>query len=150
MKKCLKNLFLLICMFSLFAGTVGTASATNISVAAQNRASDYLDSYEAWTSSGAKREVIISFNVYATDYMDFIGSTYIVVQEKNGSSWDTVMTRFGSVANGLLEEDTDEHAGNISYMGTSGKEYRALVTIYAENNKGNDSRTIITNSVTAQ
>lgn len=152
MKKLLTHFFVLICTFSLCTSMIGAAGAVNdnINTVTPNRASDYLTYYDAWASTGAKREVIISCDVIATGYMDLIGSTYIVVQEKNGSSWTGVATYFGSVANGLLAADTDEHAGNITYVGTSGKQYRARVTVYAGDSTGDDSRTVITNTITAR
>lgn len=150
MKKCLTHFFVMICVFSLSASMIGTATATNASGYTLSRASDYFDAYDVWASTGTKREVIISFDVLATDYMALIGSTCIVVQEKNGSNGTGVATYFGSVANGILASNRDAHAGNITYVGTSGKQYRALVTVYAENSSGDDSRTIVTNSVTAK
>lgn len=150
MKKRLTYFFVLICLFSLCSGMIGTANAVNISVDTPSRASDYLSFYDAWASTGARREVIISFDVLATDYMDLVGSTYIVVQEKNGSNWTGVASYFGSVANGILASDTDAHAGSITYIGTSGHQYRARVTVYAEDSRGNDSRTVTTNTVTAR
>ncbi|MEA4955805.1 hypothetical protein SDC9_51422 [bioreactor metagenome] len=149
MKKRLVHFFTLVCTFVLCIGLIGTAAATHIT-ATPNRASDYLEYYNAWANTGAKREVIISFDVNATGVMDLVGANCIVVQEKNGSSWAGVATYYGSVSNGMLAADADAFTGNITYMGTAGKDYRALVTVYAGNSTGDDSRTVTTNTVRAR
>jgi hypothetical protein len=82
--------------------------------------------------------------------MDYVGVSYLVVQEYNNGTWTAVASCFGSTANGLLAADTDSHMSSIEYTGgTSGKQYRALVMVYAELDGGSDSRTVTTNSVTA-
>ncbi|MDD3230707.1 hypothetical protein [Oscillibacter sp.] len=150
MKVRVNHILALLCVFALSIGLSIPAGAANMNGVVGPQASDQLAYYTAYavTSSGGK--VIIEFEVDGTRRMDVIGASYIVVQEKTGDKWMGVSTYFGSVANGMLDNNTFSHMGSITYKGTPGKEYRALATVYAENSSGDDSRTIITNSVTAK
>lgn len=130
----------------LSCGMMGSAYAATFSI----NASDYLDAYGAWAGNGTGNQVVIYFDVDGTGIMDYVGVSYLVVQEYNNGTWTAVASCFGSVANGLLAADTDSYMSAIEYTGgTSGKQYRALVMVYAEKDGGSDSRTVTTNSVTA-
>ncbi len=129
----------------LSGGMIGSAYAAVGSI----NASYYLDDYAATADTGTSGEVVISFDVNATRVMDSVGASYIVIQENNSGVWKGVASYFGSTANGMLAADTDSHMGSIAYVGTLGKQYRALVTVYAGNSTGSDSRTVTTDSVTA-
>ena len=153
MKKYFARFLLLICIFSLCLGSIGVTEATGADVAAPNRSSDYIDSYAASSNTGAKREVVISYDTVATNYMEWVGVAHIVIQEKNGSTWRGVTTYWGSVANGMIVTNAITHSGSISYNGTSGKQYRAVVTFYAgdaDDDTHGDYRTKTTNTVTAR
>lgn len=151
MRKGFTRISAFICTLCLCFGMIGTVGAADIESEQDSRASDYLTYYDAWATTGAKGEVIISFDIGATRKVGFVGATNIIVQEKRGSSWYGVSTHFGSESNGLLITNADSHYGNIAYSGTSGKEYRASVTIYGGNDlTSGDYRTIITNTVTAK
>lgn len=112
------------------------------------KASYYLDNYAAntYTSTGGK--VIIEFDVNATRNMNTVGASYIVVQVYNGSSWTGVASYFGATTSGMLAYNTYSNAGAITYQGVSGVKYRALVTVYAANDSGSDSRQVTTNIIT--
>jgi hypothetical protein len=136
----------IIMVLLLSGGMIGSAYAASYSI----QASDYIDSYSAWCVNGTGSQVVICYEVNGTRVMDLIGVSYLVVQEYNSGSWTTVATTFGSTGNGLLITDASTHMSSIIYPGgTSGKQYRALVTVYAELDGGYDYRTITTNSVTA-
>jgi hypothetical protein len=122
------------------------ASASDISP----QASYYLCSYYTSADAETNGRVLISFDVNATRVMNEVGASYIVVQEKINGTWRGVASYFGSTDNGMLEDDTSTHSGSITYDGTAGNQYRALVTVYAGNDYGSDSRTVATNSVTAE
>lgn len=152
MKKRLTNILSLICVLALCSGMIGTACARDMGEAAL-RSSYYIDYYSAWASTGTKREVVISFDVSATNYMELVGANYIVVQEKSGSDWKGVATYWGSTSNGMMASNVNTYAGSITYNGTSGKQYRAVITVYAgdaENDALGDYRTKTTTVVTAQ
>lgn len=144
-KKIINKTFTMIIVLSLFLGLIGSASAATITP----NASDYLSYYSAEATTDRNSKIIISFDVNATRFMNFVGASYIVVQENSNGSWKGVASYFGSSTVGMLATDTYSHTGSISHKGTTGKQYRALVTIYAGNESGEDSRTVMTNTVTA-
>lgn len=113
-------------------------------------ASHYLDYYSATADTGKSGNVIVNFDVNATRVMDSVGASYIVVQEYSNGTWKGVGSYFGSTSNGMLASNTNSTVGSITYTGTSGKQYRALVTVYAGKSAGSDSRTVTTNTVTAK
>lgn len=150
MKIQLKHFFALVCTLVLCAGLTVPAWAADTEEIAPRRASDYLTYYAAYALTAPNGGVVIEFEVEGTGRMDLVGASYIVVQEKVGTKWIGVSTYLGSTSNGMLSGNDYSHIGSITYQGTPGKEYRALATVYAENSSGDDSRTIITNSVTAK
>lgn len=150
MRTQLKRFTSLICALLVCAGITITAGAVGIDDYAVTRASYYLNYYSAYALASSNEKVIIEFEVDGVGRMDLVGSNYIVLQEKSGDKWLGVYTYWGSSSNGMLGENTVSHIGKITYSGTAGKEYRALVTVYAKDSTGDDSRTIITNSVTAK
>lgn len=150
MKVYLKHFFALVCTLVLCAGLTVPALAEDNEGIAPQRASDYLTYYAVYALTAPNGGVIIEFEVEGTGRMDLVGASCIVVQEKVGTKWMGVKTYFGSTTDGMLANNAYSHIGSITYKGTPGKEYRALATVYAGNSSGDDSRTIITNSVTAK
>lgn len=146
MKKLVQLIFVLVFAFSLCVCTVEAATPLSDNISLQ-RASDYFDTYTIDTTSGAKGEIVVNFRIYATGFMSSIGVKKIIIQKKNGTRWQEVHTKQGTAHNGLLDKGADEFSGNYTYNGESGKTYRAIVTIYAEDSLGNDSRTVTTRSV---
>jgi hypothetical protein len=146
----MKHIFALVCTLILCAGLTVPGGATNTEEITPRRASDYLAYYAAYALTASDGEITIEFEVDGTGRMNLVGASYIVVQENVGTKWMGVSTYFGSTSNGMLAGNDYSHIGSITYKGTPGKEYRALATVYAENSSGDDSRTIITNSVTAK
>jgi hypothetical protein len=131
-----------IIILSLFSGLIINASAAIT-------ASDYLDNYAVSVSAGANHSVIINFDVNATRIMNLVGASNIVVQVNNNGVWTGVATYFGSTSNGMLAANTFSYTGSKTYTGNAGMQYRAIVTVYAGNSTGEDSRTVTTNAVTA-
>ncbi len=140
----IKKLFALACALAVLTSVAGTANAVA-------EASDYLISYSAWMTAGDDSgEVYISFDVEGTHVMDEIGCDTIELQEKNGTQWLPIWYKSGNVSNGLVAEDEDFHWDDVLYSrATSGKQYRAKVTIFAADSEGSDGRIVTTNTVTA-
>lgn len=145
-KKFIIKILTLIMALSLSYGLICSASASNASI----NASDYLSIYSATAIADSNGRVSIWFDVNATRVMDLVGASNIVVQVNNNGVWSGVATYFGSSTNGMLASNTYSHVGKVTYQGTQGKQYRALVTVYASNSSGSDSRTVTTNTVTAK
>ena len=153
MKKAFLRGFAFLLVLSMCVGTT-SVFATNIGPGAEaensiTRASNYLSSYHAWLGSGSNGIIYVYYDVDATRYMDVVGVTSVVIQQKNGSSWNSVKNFIGTTSNGMLTTNDSSHTDYLSYKGTSGKTYRAVVTFYAELNGGYDTRTLTTSSIVA-
>jgi len=81
--------------------------------------------------------------------MSRIGMDEIEIQCLSSGKWRTVDTISGTTRNGMLESNTSSYSGFYEYDGSSGKTYRAIVTVYAKNGSGSDSVPMTTNSVVA-
>lgn len=116
------------------------------------RASDYLTGYGVWATAKSDGVVRIHADVEAVRISDEVGVTYITVQESKdgGKTWSTLDT--------FIKEDLDMYAeddayyyGTFDYDDTViGRDYRALVGVYAKRNGDGDVRSVYTNSVTAK
>jgi hypothetical protein len=111
------------------------------------RASLYLNSYGASMYKGSTAgNVRVEFTVLATEHSDYVGVSELIIYKSNGTRAATVR---GTVGNGLLCDDTQVHIGHYDYYGVPGTSYYAILTMYAERDGGSDSKTYITNTVTA-
>jgi hypothetical protein len=113
------------------------------------RASPCLSSYDAWATASGGGNVQIDFDVNAVSLADKVGVSQIVVQKKVGSSWTNVHTYSSATTISLLASNLISHCGDVTYAGTSGQQYRAVVTVYAKIGSISDSKTVTTNTVTA-
>ena len=116
------------------------ASATETSP----RASLYLDNYGAYLYEGtAKGTVRVEFTVSGTRRSDRVGVSKLSIYKGDGTFVTSVT---GSVANGLLDEDTKAHLGKFTYYGEENTVYYMVLTMYAERDGGSDSRQYTTNN----
>ena len=113
----------------------------------QPRASAYLSRYIATLSEGnAPGQLNIAFSVTASRVMTKVGVSRIDIYRSNGTYVTSIN---GSTANGLLALSTMHHSGTYTYNGISGVSYYAIVTVYAGDTTGSDTRTVTTNTVKA-
>ena len=111
-------------------------------------ASVYLGTYTAWAVRSSSNQVYVYYDVTANGTIGCLGAKLIVVQMNDGGTWKTVKTYTGTTSNGMLALNDVSHSGNIKYQGTSGTQYRAVVTIFGGSSTTNgDSRIITTNTV---
>ena len=121
--------------------------------AASGRSSLYLSYYRAWLTpkSGAKIEVNI--DVQAVGDMDEVGAEEVTIYESSdgGDTWDDVATYNCALFSELMDHDTYWYYETpISHQGTAGYKYFAVVTVYAGDSTGSDSREYQTTTVTAR
>jgi hypothetical protein len=91
----------------------------------------------------------ISFDVDATGMMTTLGVSSIKIYCVNSSgAWELVTTRNSSNTTGLTTSNNFTYSSSAQYVGTSGKQYYAIVEFYAANSSGTASRSYSTNSVT--
>ena len=115
------------------------------------RASDYLALYSVWATAKSDGVVRIHADVEAVRTSDEVGVSYITVQESDdgGKTW-TTLKKYTKEDLNMYEENTDYYYGTFDFEDTViGRDYRALVGVYAERNGGGDLRSVYTNEVTA-
>lgn len=113
----------------------------------QPYASQYLSNYIAVLTAGnSSGKVNIAFSVGGTTGTTTVGVQKAMIYKSNGSYVTTV---YGSTTNGLLRTSTSYHSGTYTYSGVSGTSYYAVITVYAGNSSGSDTRTVTTNTVKA-
>ena len=109
--------------------------------AVEPRASDYLDSYQAYVYPAGSGEIQVWFSVTADTYMDELGALSIHIYESSdNSTWTYKTTYRHSNFSGMLGTNDIFHSGHISYQGTAGKYYKAYVCIWAGKDGGGDTR----------
>ena len=109
--------------------------------AVEPRASDYLDSYQAYVYPAGSGEIQVWFSVTADDYMDDLGALWIEVYESSdNSTWTYKKTYRHTDYSDLLDQNDIYHSGHISYQGVKGRYYKAYVCIWAGKDGGGDTR----------
>ena len=122
---------LAVCMLSAFT----CASAAE-------RASYYLDSYTAGLTAQGNGKIAVTVDVSATGRMTEIGATEIHIYEsttKTGA-YEWVESYYAEDCPDMLESGTYYYDTPVIYEGTVGRYYKAIVTFYAGNSSGGDSR----------
>lgn len=146
MKKVFSRMIL--CVFAVMM-LVGTVSAA----ADGARSSLYLDAYRAWLTPVSGAKINVNVDVQAVDYMDDVGATSIIVYESSdgGNTWSD-WTGYASAMypEMLVQDDYWYYDTAIVHEGTAGYRYYAIVTVYAGDSTGSDSKEYITPIVTAR
>lgn len=136
-RKSLSIILIVVLLFSVLAS----------SASAQTEASYYFNTYSATLRQGSSSgKINLSYSVVScAGTMNSIGVSKIQVYKSNGTLYKTI---YGSTSNGLLTSSSLAAAGTYSISCVSGTSYYCLVTVYASNSSGSDSRTIQTGTVT--
>jgi len=138
---------------ALFLTILLAAALAVPAFAGSSRSSLYLSYYRAWLTPESDGIVDVTIDVRAVDDMDDVGalSVEMYVSTDGGSTWD----RDGSYSNALFPELLDQdtywyYDTPISHQGVAGYKYFAVVTVYAGDHTGSDSREYTTPTVTAR
>ena len=141
--KSLKSIFfkaVAICLaFALFA-PVSVHAAEDTSITPY--ASYYLDSYNTYIYRvGTDGEIHVWFDVMGTGDMDEIGVLSIELYEVSSTGQETWIKTFlhEDYASMLIYDDWC-HASYVSYQGSTTKNYKAYVCIWAGKNGSGDTR----------
>ena len=129
--------FILIC--SLF---------TSFALATTLRASKYISSYKAVISPAGDGDVTVECSVVGTGRMKTIGIQSVKIYNVNGTNVATYSYTMDGYEY-LMGSDTGFKAASITHSGISGRSYYAVVTFYASDGNGGDSRSYTTVTVTA-
>ena len=122
----------IITILSVLLSTSGFATST--------RASDQISGYSIDAVSPSSGRIAIKVVVIGTGIMDEIGAESIYIYEANGTAWRYV-DRFSKDDPGMYHTDTHTFADTIYYDGEPKTDYKLVVTIFAEDEHGSDSRT---------
>ena len=138
MKRVLRIAICLVLVLSL----IGTVVAY-----AQTESNAYISSFGGAVSVANDGTVTVNFGTHGTDLMDRIGASAISVYE-NGQ-----FKKYFSAANPLytatmMGTNDYDFYGYVTYAGTKGNTYRALITFYAEKDGGSGVESMWTSSVT--
>lgn len=122
--------------------------------AVDSRASNYLDSYNAYPYAAGNGEVQIWFNVKADDYLADIGSLSITVYEcstnsSNINDWSNVAAFTNGNTPSILGHNKIYYSSHVTVDGTKDMYYKAYVCIYAGDGTNGDTRYFWTGAVKA-
>ena len=137
------------CSICILTGATSYASAAVIpDNEISPHASLYLTDYTAWAVRSSSNQVFVYYDVTGNGTVGCLGAKLIVIEMKDGNKWTAVKTYTGTTSNGMLALNDYTQSGNIVYQGTSGTQYRAVVTIFGGSSTTNgDSRIVTTNTV---
>lgn len=114
------------------------------------QASNYINTYSASTSAASGGKISVNVQVRTFGNMTKIGATKIVIEQStNGSTWKAVKTYNSSSVATMLSSGSSYNKTPVTYQGTKGARYRAVVTCYAADGNDSDSRGYTTSPVTA-
>ncbi|USF28320.1 hypothetical protein N510_003279 [Firmicutes bacterium ASF500] len=126
-----KQLICIIAAFSIIALNISVASAST-------KASDQISVFGMDVST-SKGSIDIEFSVMGVDTVDKLGCQSIYIYKQVGNSWYFVENVLEDEP-GMSSTNTFTHTNLICRPGTAGVKYKVIVTIFAENSAGRDSR----------
>lgn len=138
MKRILRIAVCLVLVFSL----IGTAVAY-----ASTESNAYISSIGGAVSVANDGTVTVNFGTHGTDLMDKIGASAISIYE-NGQFRKTYFATNPLYTATMMGTNDYDFYGYVTYAGTKGNTYRALITFYAEKDGGSGVESMWTSSVT--
>lgn len=120
-----------------------TLCLSSFAMAVDARSSAYIKSFSA-SASGGSGKITVSFNIKATDTMSKLGASMIEIKNSNGV---TVKTFHAATTSGMTTSDTVTFNGSVTYSGTAGEQYYAVVYFIASNSSGYDTASCTTSKV---
>lgn len=116
--------------------------------AAEARASAWLSGYSASIEASGNGIITIKFRVVGTGTMTKLGASTIDIYKSNGAFVKTISyTTSGNEY--MMKSNTAFHTGSVPYSGVAGQKYYAVVTFFAKNSSGSDTRSYTTAYKTA-
>ena len=115
--------------------------------AAESRASEYLSAFSATAAKTRDGDIAVSCSVTGSKKMDSIGVSRIEIQWYNGSRWTTEEIYTSGDLLDLQASNEMYVSGRLTHTPEESGSYRALVTVYARDANGSDSRVVTTKSV---
>lgn len=113
-------------------------------------ASEYIRSYSAEITPQANGNLVIEFSIYGTALMDDIGATSIYLYEIDDDGESLAKTFHYTSHSNMMAEEKWSLSSSVSYSGTSGNSYYAIVYFRAAKGNSGDVRTYTTETVKAK
>ena len=124
---------------------------TSISGFAAARASEYFSCTAVYAFALDDGEILIEYDIDPTHTMLECGARIIWIYEgQNNSNYEVVRTYRMEDYPDMIQHDTIIGDGEVTYPGTPGKDYYALVGVYAKDQYGSETIYFPTNVVTAR
>lgn len=133
--RALAFILIIACFFSTF------------SFAAEPRASSYIISKSASITAQGGGTIKITFTITATGTMTKLGAQTIDLYDSDG--YVCTFRYTNSNYSNMMGYNDFYHNSYVTYNGVSGETYYAIVSFYAGNSSGGDTRTYTTYSCTA-
>lgn len=131
MKKRLISVLLACVLLPIFLSSPAAAIST--------RASAQIARYST-NAKAIDGKIAVGFSIGGTRRMNSIGAEEILIYAQVGSRW-VLEESFDQDDAGMSRSDANAYANTIYYSGTSGTYYKIVVTVFAEDSSGSDSRT---------
>lgn len=111
--------------------------------------SEYIMAYYAAMNSDSSGNLSVYVDLRATGVMSRIGAERIKIYEKNGNYYSCVRIFDSTNYPNMITASNRYMKNAVTYKGTPGKSYYAIITLVAENSTGGDTRTYTTPIITA-
>lgn len=136
MKRIFKYICLVMAVVMLLANSVHADEITPW-------ASSYISSYDSYLYKSAPNQIQVWFEVTGMGRVDELGVSKIKVQRSSTGTgdWVTMKTYYPEDYPEMISENDFAHSTYVTYTGTAGYYYRAIVTFYSK--KGNGCGEII-------
>jgi hypothetical protein len=108
------------------------------------QASLYIDSFDGIITANPGQKIEVLSTVTGTGIMDVIGVSTLNIQEYRSGSWVTVKSW-----SSLYKYNSIQASFLTTYQGVAGRKYRAVITFYAANSRGSDTKSLTTTSIMA-
>jgi hypothetical protein len=132
-------------------------SANAFGISAENttdprqRASAYISAYYADTYARADGDISMSFTIVGSGRMESLGASSISLYEVNNGRITRVARYSQSTNPEFVATNLPTHSAQVVYSNAvSGRQYYAVVELFASKGGGSDSRTYTTALVTAK
>ena len=125
--------------------------ATNISGFASARASEYFGYTAVYATALDDGEVLIEYDIDPTHRMLECGARAVwVYEQQSNGDYEEVFEYLMEDYPDMIQYDSIIGDGQVTYPGTPGKKYYALVALYAKDQYGSEIISFYTNVVTAR
>ena len=139
-----KRIVPIICAVLFMLNLCGVANAAT-------QASDYFGCTAVYATAIGGGKVLVEFDIDATHIMKEVGATEVFIYEQQSSGSYKKVYTFTSdeYYSDMIDTNSAFGNGEVTYQGTPGTKYYALVGVYAKDKDGSETRYFTTNIVTA-